>query len=65
MLAYAVLKRLCCAEYMPLERAVEEVVEDMMWAAPWMKAAELVHILVGVQISANRVGEKHRHVQRH
>jgi hypothetical protein len=59
ILADPVLERLRVAETMPFVRAVDEVVEDMMWAAPWMKAAEPVHIRLGVQISFCWVGQKH------
>jgi hypothetical protein len=48
----------CRAESVTIVRTVEEVVDDVVWAAPWINTAELVHIPFIVQLSTNRVGVK-------
>ena len=58
MLAHGFGERLHRAETMPFVRAIEEVVEDVVWAAPWVDTVELVHILLVVYLSTDRVGEK-------
>ena len=52
----------CRAESVTVVRTVEEVVDDVVWAAPWIEAEELVHIPCIVQLSTNRVGVKRHHV---
>ena len=43
MLAHGFGERLHRAETMPFVRAIEEVVEDVVWAAPWVNTVELIH----------------------
>ena len=55
-------ERFCRAESVAVVRTIEEVMDDVVWAAPWIGTAELVHIPSVVQLSPNRVGEKRHHV---